>query len=517
MMTHRYFMTAICLSAVLLTACGGGDEDAPGPAPPPSSGSYLFYSGSLNAVDPSNPTAPITVEPGNNISPMSTVYSTDYNGGSRTSSNQNAHALIYAKTDGKLYRVSALKSGALIPEQVSSENTANNVCSAFARTDLSNPVNAPYVYLQAGPDNDCNTAIDNTWKMVRLGMSPSDSPIPAKQPLVSLIDNNSGAISGWLINDNGTLSQCDANFANCTAITFTPGNASVIMNIDTINNRFLMLIDDAFYIYDGNNTSTPFLSQKLFSIPSGTLALTFPITDGTHVYFGLHKFIYRFPTDGTTVVDINAPLYADTGTANISSLDLTTNKVIFQTGQLIRAISKDGGLPLTLALTPSPNRIDYIHSGDYIYYEITTSTAIHAGIVNENGANRTIFNNATWIGALLSKTTNYTNRTRQLDEPSVLILAQGSGNGLSGAVLKAIDGNTATESAILGTLPKTDELILFFCTGLANDALCLAAANSNLPAPASPVQLDVFFLNAEITNSLQRVTSTKDTNEIPVF
>jgi len=355
--------------------------------------------------------------------------------------------------------------------------------------------------------------------MVRIGMSPADSPIPAKQPLVSLINNNSGAISGWLVNDNGTLSQCDTSFANCTAITFTTNPASVIMNIDMINNRFLMVIDNAFHIYDGNNIAVPFLSQALFSIPALPQKITLPMTDGTHVYFSLGKSIYRFPTNGTAAVDLNLPLHTDTGTAGIVSIDLTANKIIFHTdstvtSSIIKSVDKNGGLSNILTSTPVGGQITYFVSGNYIYYDVQ-SAITHAGIVDENGINRTVFNNANWVGLLRPASTDYSKSTSQINDPAVVILAQGSGNGLSGAVIKSYNANTATEKATLGTLPVSGELVLFFCSGFVNDALCLAAANSNLRA--SPVQLDVYFLNAETANSLQRVTNTKNKNEFPLF
>ncbi len=469
-------------------------------------------------MDPANPTSPITVEPGNDISPARLIYNAGYNGPSRTVTNQHLHALVYAKTDGKLYRVSALKSGSLKPEQVSNESESVNLCSALTRANVANPANAVYVYLLSGPDRDCTTDNDNTWKMVRLSMSPSDTPISAIQPIASLIDSNSGEISGWLVNDKGTLSQCDSNFANCIPIAYNIDAARIAINIDVIKNRFLLDIDNVFYIYDGNNTAARFLSQPLFSIPASPQKITVPTTDGTHVYFSLGKSIYRFPTDGTAAVDLNFPLHTDTETTIITSLDLTDNKVIFQTGStIIKSVDKNGGLSNILTSTPVGGQLTYFVSGNYIYYGVQTLITSHAGIVDENGINRTAFNNANWVGLLQPTSADYSKSTRQLNDPAVVILAQGSGNGLSGAVIKSYNANTATEKATLGTLPVSGELVLFFCSGYINNALCLAAANSNLSAPASPVQIDTFFLNAETENSLLRLTNTKDKNEIPLF
>ncbi len=524
MNSNRYYIAAAWLTAALLTACGGGDGETPNPVTPPPidpTGTYLFYSGSLNAVDPASPTTPITVEAGNDISPTSSIYHADYDSASRTATNQHSHALVYAKTDGKLYRVSALKNESLTPIQVSNESNADQLCGSFARSDFFNPANAQYLYLQSGPDNDCSTINDNIWRMVRLGMSATDTPIPAKLPITSLIDST-GALSGWLAYEAGSLIQCDANFANCTPPFVSASHtAYVMLEIDGSNNRFLMNIDNQLFIYDANSNT---LSAPLFTIPAGTFLGTPLTTDGDYIYFGHGNFIYRFPADGSTVATS-----IRTETSTIFDVDVTTNRVIFMVGPQVKSIPKDGnGIATTLASTSAQNGLLYYLSGDFIYYSIlnfTTSpspslTSILAGIVDEHGGNQATFSNSHWVGALSPISYDFNQGSNTLDDPAVMVLGQASSGNFSDVTLKSIDAKTATESVALGTLPSSIRLDnYFFCSGSIDNSLCLTLVDiSPTPPPSgAPVQFDVFFVNTAIANSLRRVTDTQDKNEIPLF
>ncbi|TPW16890.1 MAG: hypothetical protein FD130_871 [Halothiobacillaceae bacterium] len=184
-------------------------------------------------MDPAAPAAPITVEAGSDIvtgafgvsKAIKAFQSGSYNSATKTVTGLHTHAVIYAKTDGKLYRVSGLKSGSLTPVQLSSENGADQLCvgathGADTFTDFASPDNSQYLYALPGSDDTCETG-DDIWKMVRLGMSASDAPVVAKRPVSVQGDFNTGAIAGWLVHDAGALKKCDANFAACGRKRFT--------------------------------------------------------------------------------------------------------------------------------------------------------------------------------------------------------------------------------------------------------------------------------------------------------
>jgi hypothetical protein len=543
----------VLLAATLLVACGGGGGDdtlSGGPGSGGSGGgdggatgsSYLFYSGLLGvgssnsgvlyAVDPANPSSPVAVEASEAtiMGTIRSIRSGSYDGDTQTVTDFHLHALIYAKNDGKFYRISALKSGSLAPVQISGESMANQLCTnAGGRilldgetviSDLANPDNSQYVYSLPGMDNNCGTG-DDDWRMIRLGMNAGDAPVFAKPPVRVLTDFTTGAISGWMVNDAGDLKHCDANFANCGASVLSiTSYINVLLALDVVNGRYLMEIDDQLFVYDANSRT---LSSALFSISSGT-SVDSPVTDGTTVYFKHEKSIYQAPVNGSAMA-IELTVEVD----DISRIDLTTNKVIYQVGKEIKQIDKTGGTPSLLTSATGSDNIFFFVSRNYIYYSVNnmpspatgttlTNNLVKAGIVNENGGSQSEFIQANWAGMTFSTSFDLNNPINAFDDPVAMILAEGSGNGFSGATLKSFDATSGVEGVTLGTLPTADDLPMFFCGGYESNVLCSASVNiTPAPAlPALPFQSDVFFVNPATVNSLARVTDTGDKNEAPL-
>ncbi len=546
MKSNSYFFGAAFLAATLLVACGGGrgGDDTPiiGPGGGGVTGAgYLFYSGLLGvgnsnpgvlyAVDPANPTSPVAVEAGENaiMGTIRTIRSGSYNGTTQTITDSHSHALIYAKTDGRFYRISALKSGSLTPVQVSSESKANQLCTNVGGrilldgdtviSDLANPDNSQYVYSLPGMDNNCGTG-DDEWKMIRLGMGAGDAPVPAKRSLQALTDYATGAISGWMVNDAGGLKHCDANFANCgISVTSIVSDANVLLEIDILGQRYLMEIDDQLFVYDANAKA---LSAPLLSISSGSFVGS-PVTDGSTVYFGYETSIYQVPVDGSSMA---VEFLAETD--HIAAMELTASKVIYQVGAEIKAVNKAGGLASLLVSAASDDNVYFFITGSRIYYGIfnnkpptipMANDIIKAGIVDENGNIESEFLDAAWVGTTFSTSIDLNDPVSRFDDPVGVILAEGDGNGFSGAILKSFDAASGVEGVTLGALPTSDDLPVFFCGGYENNVLCSASVNIN-PAPALPAlpfQSDVFFINSVTAGSLARVTNTGDKNEAPLF
>lgn len=235
---------------LLLSGCGGGGggevsnspQGIPCPAGSPigpanGSGRFLFYKvscdpakpESLWAVDPDNVSAPIQFE--SEFIPGSFHIVTDgvWDLSARKITGRGVRFLVYAKKDGRLYKVSAMKSDALAQVPVSNETGMNAQCSAFTLDDFADVNDSRYIYTVAGPDQRCGASDDNIEKMVRIGMGSGESPIatpndlshlvdyvapltPGVVPgsavpnrlvsLIDLIDKESGAIDGWLaVND----------------------------------------------------------------------------------------------------------------------------------------------------------------------------------------------------------------------------------------------------------------------------------------------------------------------------
>ncbi len=548
MKSNSYLFAAVFLAATLLVACGGGGGGGDGtPTIGPGGGSgasgsgYLFYSGLLGvgnsnpgvlyAVDPASPTSLVAVETGENIimGTIRIIRSGNYNGATQTLTDSHSHALIYAKSDGRFYRISALKSGSLTPVQVSSESKANQLCTnAGGRilldgetviSDLANPDNSQYVYSLPGMDNNCGTG-DDEWKMIRLGMGVGDAPVSAKLPLQALADHATGAISGWIVNDAGGLKHCDANFSNCgVSVTSIVSDANVLLEIDILGQRYLMEIDDQLFVYDANAKT---LSAPVLSISSGA-SVGSPVTDGTMVYFGYENSIYQIPVDGSSMA-IEFVAEAE----RIAVMELTASKVIYQVGAEIKSVDKTGGSANSLVSAVSDNNVYFFITGSRIYYSVFNNKSsvipmendiIKAGIVDENGDNRSEFLDAGWVGTMFSASIDLNDPINRFDDPVGLILAEGDGTGFSGARLKLFDAASGMEGVTLGILPTSDDLPAFFCGGYEGNVLCSALVNiTPAPAlPALPFQSDVFFINSATAGSLARVTNTRDKNEAPLF
>jgi len=542
---------------VLLVACGGDDggTNNPGggtnnPGGSFASSTYLFYSGSLMAVDPADPTSPITIEAGSDIvtgtfgfgSSVRTVQASTYDSATNTLTDSHPYALIYAKTDGRLYRVSALKSGSLTPVQVSSEAAADQMCKpgdpddVFVRPDLANPENSQLIYALPGVDTNCGTP-DDEWKMVRLGMSASDAPIPARPPVWVLGDTTTGAIAGWLVNDAGALKKCDANFTNCgPSIVFVASNANVILGLGL--NRLLLNIDDQLFVYDGNTNS---LSASIFTVPANTV-IRASAADDTLIFFENARRIYRAPIDGSApALEIGTEAKDTT-----FQMAVTSNKVVYMVGGIgasmeLKALDKMGvgGVSSTLATaaTAATGNIGmfgmFFVNGDIIYYSFSGQqmpapgrieiVALAAGWVDENGSGKSEVADAAWVATTYPDTADLSKSSSLAIQPQKIIRAEGygqagSGMGYAGATLNAFDAATTSPIATLGTLPATDGLSSVGCLATGDNALCNTTVNiTPVPAlPALPFQQDIFFINAASANSLVRITNTANAIETAV-
>ncbi len=495
-------------------------------------GSYLFYTNSLSAVDPINPNSATLIEPTANLVQDPNWYTTSaklikaaqFDTSTKVVSNLHSHAVIYPKkTDGKIYKVSALKAGSLTPVQISNEDQAALICpnTTSARPDIANVDDSQYYYSLPGVDNTCGTAAD-VWKMVRLGMTATDAPIIAKKPVDAIIDFSTGVLSGWLVHDAGALKKCDANFANCT----TKANAvSISWEFSITPEATLLNIDNMLYIY---NHKTNSLSSSLFTIADGTY-ITIPVSDGSMVYFGYGSSIYQLPTNGSSIATV---LQAE-GTI-IKRVASGLNSVVYELeesggylSQELKSVAKAGGAsPVTLATATGTDNIFIMFvAGTKIYYNITDFQAPWtlipkiAGVINENATGKIETANAAWSGATFKTTydADLTFSSGSFVDKMIRVEGYdlaGSSGGYAGATIKTVDAVTSSAGVTIGTLPDTDNLYNFLCYGFGIDVSCTAAIIiDSVPTPPL-MQTDVYFIKTETAGSLKRVTNTPNESEI---
>ncbi|VAW96607.1 hypothetical protein MNBD_GAMMA21-467 [hydrothermal vent metagenome] len=520
---------------ITVTVAGGGGGGT-------ASSSYLFYSNSLNAVDPAAAASPTLIESADNIvassfgivSSAEIIKTGNYDSITKLITNMGSYVVVYANTDGRLYRVSALKSGSLSPIQVSSESQADQMClgamhGSAGRTDLANVENSQYLYLLSGVDNICGTS-DDVWKMIRIGMSATEAPVLAKHPVTDLVDLSTGALSGWLVQDGNSLSRCDVNFANCAAIAPVATLVEHRLNIKDTDERFLLEIDDQLFVYNGIDNT---LSSAVFTRSAGTFNSP-AVSDGVNVYFGNGTSVYSFPADGSMVA---TELVAEA--SDIQRLELTSNNVVYQIGtsglgREIKTVAKTGGTPLSLAIATGADDLFLVfEAGGNLYYNIRSSsvipgdvtlTPIVAGVVDVNGNNRVETSSASWVGGVYSTTFDLTKGGSESVLITKVFRAEGfnlggSSDGFAGAALISVDSVTAVDGVTMGTMPGGERLINVFCFGAENNALCgvfIGLSPTAVPSPL-PFQNDLFYVNATTANSLTRVTSTPDENEMPLL
>jgi hypothetical protein len=536
-LSKYYFFGMTFLVTLLLAACGGSsDGNRDGFHLGTNSASYLFYLGSLNAVDSDNPASPIVVEPGEDIinGSIETVVTADYDPLTKTSGNEQSYALIYAKSDGRLYKVNALKERSLIPEQLSSESNANQMCTPLSKqaviSDYNNPGNSQYLYSLPGVDAVCGTS-DDLLRMVRLGMSANDAPIEAKKALRPLIDLNNGGISGWLVNDAGALKTCDANFRNCGA-TIANVATDAIFWLDSRRHESLLLeIDQQFFIY---NIPTQTLSLPRFTRSSSTQAVGLAVADGSMVYLADEDTLYQFPADGS---DDAVVLWVDP--VGVGNLKVTTNKVIYKSGDSLKAVDKTGGAAITLV--SGSDNLFYSTSGDLVYYSYALllyqplsgasldSTLVQhfnkAGIVTAGGDILFERGNAQWVFQVVGPRPIWIGGESDLMnvDTTTMVLASGgssgSGHSLPGATLQSFNTSTGQAGPILGRLPDDNEITYLFCKQGGEAMLCHTSHHIRL-ATESVVTVfegDVYFVNKAEAGSLLRITNTPEKPESALY
>ena len=515
------------------------NDTSPPPPPPPTQG-YLFYSNSLNAIDPAAPTSPSLIEPTANLVQTSGGFSAtaeiirigDVDVTTKVVTDEHNYAVIYPKTDGKIYKVSALSSSSLTPVQVSNETQADQICTGAiggtaVHPDFSNADNSVYFYVLPGTDTSCETD-DDVWKMVRLNMSDTDSPIAAKRVLQELYDETTGALNGWLAQDTlGTkeLQRCNIDFTSCSKLMDVSNY--VEWRLRTTFSTVLLEIDSKLYVY---TESTNTLSPARYTLPTSTF-ISVPDTDGTTVYFANGKDLYQMPADGSG----NATILK-TETDDIQRVLTGNNTVVYQLtasglGTEIKSVLKTGGTPVSLATVGTGEDLFLLYViGDKVYYNNRTITfspvytiiPLQAGVINEDGTGGTEYTDAAWSGATL-KTTYDADLAIRLGgylEKTFLIEGYdlpGTSGGIAGATVKVVDAATATVGLTVGTIPDTDKTTSLTCYGYGDDILCQELIEFVPSQPANPFQTDVYYGNTTTANSLQRVTNTAGENEIPLF
>lgn len=547
------------VACVTVTSCGGGSggggdtNPPPPPPPPPATVQYVAPADStfVAAIDPDNPGAPALAQLGSYAGARQFITGT-IQSGSPTITNQAGYAEIYKGADGHIYRVDLAITGSPAATQVSSESnaTVDDLCSLSGATtslgtdvnylaeqyfnDYANPENSAYFYRLPGADGSCNTSDDVVY-MVKLGMSTSEAPVLARMPAAVTHDPNTGAITGFVVNEGTALTFYDSNFQNRVVLETpaTPIGVAYPLGATyvTATGRLFVLDGNIVYV----NYGTQSVSQPLFTIPNWAASKRFPTAaNPTTLYFSadtsdhtqtpvvLTSALYSIPRDGSAT-----PTQLSTESGIIQAIatpvggTTTVYSVVPPKGfYTVRAVTNGSSSGAVTAVTTTGNAGSFIASDASIYYTFETISApdsmtrIYAntstGIVAMDGtvieppvanskfiAQQSDVNGSDWLNVILA--TNLA---------PVTLVATATGltyteDGISGATLEVVSTSTNSVTATLGTVPAGT---LMNGTGtLTGTAGYIDGLNVN--STLDPATRDLLYINTGSANSLQALTS----------
>ena len=336
--------------------------------------------------------------------------------------------------------------------------------------------------------------------MVRLGMSATDAPVTAKH---TVIDLNAwaatGALSGWLVNDAGALKRCDANFTSCSASLKSITSFAEWDDWVPGTNRNLLNIDGALYVYDGDANT---LSTALHTIGGTNPHVSSSIRDAAKFYFSTFNApnsIFTAPVDGSALATLLV-----TDAAGINGFDISSTKLLYTSPTAIKVMAKTGGAASTL-VTGTGTGIFQV-SGNHVYYTLFNGAVPTAGMIDDDGSNKSELANADWIG--WSSATSWNFGASTVNVIHTITRAEGydalgAGKGFAGAKLRSFTAASKAEVGVLGTVPS--DIVSIDCSEFFANGLCFGSDAAS--------QTDVFFLNSETPNSLVRVTNTPAKSE----
>jgi hypothetical protein len=556
----RILLLAGVAVGCVLSACGGDGHDGyfgGGGGPPNGGGTgaptqYVAPTDSVfvAAADPNNPS--ITYGPTQGMYAGARLFITaTVVAGQPTTNNQADYAQMYKASDGHLYSVNLVASGAPQATQVSSESNAtiDDLCSlnganttlgttvnyvaVQSYVDYSNPANSVYFYRVPGASGACNTSTDEVF-MVKLGMVQTAAPIQALMPAAVVHDPSSGAITGFIVNEGTALTLYDANFQNRTVI-YTP---TTIMSVVYSLGNSGVTASGGLFVIDGSmvyvNYASKSVSASLFTVPNWNADKRFSNgANGSTEFFSVNtsneaatpvvptSAVYSMPLDGSA-----APTQIATESGNVSQVTVAIYgttvawSVVPPAGvYTIRTLTAGATSPVT-AFAGTGNSGSFVVTANNIYYTMSTysspssGTVVYSntqtGIVAMSGAvvqapvPNTRFvaeerdgNGSDWVDIILAQ---------NLSPVTVKDAANGdtyTEDGISGATLAVIDTSTNALTVTLGTLPSG--IIMQGAGTLISPAGYFDGINVN--STTDPSTRELIYIDTSQPNSLMVLTN----------
>lgn len=501
----RLLALSTVVAVLVLAGCGGGGGGGgspgaagPGGAPVGITPSYLLYLGSIHGVDPLSPGSPITLETGNLASSdaFRRFVTGAFDAATVSLSNIHVHTVVYARDDGRLYRLATVRTGTVpVPEPLTNESAAQGICGAESADDYQNPLNSRYVYELPGVDADCATAADNVWKMARLGMGGAEAPLPARKVVASGNSPTTGALAYWLVVDGGALRRCDPDMIVCGASLAAVANTAKVL--DSFDRHLLLAIDGTVRTYDDE---ADVLSPILYTGVTDLAA-----SDATHFYFLSGTTVQRVPADGSApAVQMHA------AAENLATVWVTTSRVLFSTTSALFTMDKTpGSTPTPLgSVSAGGILVPIVRSGSRLFYSTVDSAGnTTAASILDTGAGLVQVPDAFWGGFSTSGTQSGLGSAFAIDKVVRVDGIVPGGASVPTVSLRSVDPASGASSLALGSMPTG--FLPLGCVGVSDGATLCMATDLNPPG----TNVDMFFMNVFQQNSLQRVTNTPGLTE----
>ena len=508
------------------------------------------------AIDPANPGTPYLGQHGSYAGARLFTTGTIV-AGSPPLTNQHGYSEMFKGSDGHLYRVDLSITGTPAARQVSSESNATiddlcslNGASASLGTDVNyvaeqmyndfaNPENSAYFYRLPGPDGVCNTSDDVVY-MVKLNMSATTAPVLARMPAAIVHDPNTGAITGYVVNEGAALTMYDANFQNRVvletpatpiAVAYALGTVQVIGTGAT--GRLFVLDGNIVYV----NYGTGSVSPTLFTIPNYSPTKRFPTANSPNTFYfsvdtsdrtqtpvTLTSALYSMPLDGSA-----APIQLATESGIIQQVVFpvggtsTAYSVVPPKGvYTIRAVTATAGQAPTVvtAIATTANSGSFVATAANIYY--TTSSYASPDPTTRNYSNTTtgiVGMDGTVVSAPVASSrfiaqqsdtngSGWLNVVRARNLTPVTLASSVDGityteDGISGATLEVVDTATNAVSITLGTLPAGT---IMNGTGTLTGTAGYIDG-TNVSSTTNPASRELLYIDTSSAGSLQTLTS----------
>lgn len=502
----KYLLKTLLLGvtvSIALSACLHGKNDGlpvaasdnPFAAPGAKINVYLPINDAsgLVAIDPENPANRFLLAPKNEYQSVFNIVSGNFL--ETTIDKAYVRSVIFVR-DGKIYKANLIKDGNPLVQQISNEDSLTLVCGQDASPDFVNHENSAFVYEVPGADGECGTQ-DDSWKMVRTGMTPDESPLSAQTPYTPLYDD-AGQRIGWLSAGDGSLVRYSSDFDRSSVVQMFSNSARRYY----VGNSVFLNLDGT--LYHLNKRTNALSAIAVFENDVRLLPLS--ASDKNFAYFAAVHLRDRSVTFYKTSIDGGGSVIEigrDYG--HPTALSVSDNYVIYtllnEFGGELKALGKSGGLPIALATGATTNAyINYVQGTKLYYGRVTTEggvETVNAGVMNEDGSNPVETANSIWISPYNSFSSKQYAENTILQYNGYYSKNKINGYGFAGTGLKSFNTRTGELIAEIGTIP-TANFRGFTVFGPNPEWVAAIATNKE--------QSDWFLLSMTKPNSLQRLT-----------